>query len=156
MTFAIQALTRSINVFHLAASACNNCDIEILDALTPKYDLERFGITLVGSIRHADMILLSGVFNKKAAIRAKHMYEQAPKPILVVAVGGCPATGSIFRGSYNWDGPPGTYIPIDAYLAGCPPKPEAIISGVVKLVELLRSGDVAPKCLTLKDEKREP
>ena len=146
MSFAIQALTRSLNVFHLAGSACNNCDIEILDALTPKYDLERFGITLVGSIRHADLILLSGVFNKKSAIRVARLYEQAPKPVLVVAIGGCPATGIIFRGSYNWDGPPGDYIPIDAYVPGCPPKPEAIIAGVIKLVKGLRSGEIVPKC----------
>ncbi len=144
MSFAIQALTRSLNVFHLAGSACNNCDIEILDALTPKYDLERFGITLAASIRHADLILLSGIFNKKASIRARHLYEQAPKPVLVVAIGGCPCTGIIFRGSYNWDGPPGTYIPIDAYVPGCPPKPEAIISAVIKLVQGLRQGDLVP------------
>ena len=69
MSFTVNALTKSLNVFHLAGSACNNCDIEILDALTPKYDLERFGITLVGSVRHADVLLLSGVFNKKARTR---------------------------------------------------------------------------------------
>ncbi len=143
MTFATQALTRSLNVFHLAGSACNNCDIEILDALTPKYDLERFGMTRVGSIRHADVLLLSGVFNKKAAIRLRRLYEQAPKPLVVIAIGGCPATGIIFRDSYNWDGPPGEYLPIDAYVPGCPPKPEAIIAGVMKVVERLRSADDA-------------
>ncbi len=148
MGFAIQALTRSLNVFHLAGSACNNCDIEILDALTPKYDLERFGITLVGSIRHADLILLSGIFNKKAAVRARRLYEQAPKPVVVIAIGGCPCTGIIFRESYNWDGPPGDYIPIDAYLPGCPPKPEAIISAVVRVIEGLRCGELAPKVRT--------
>ena len=58
-----------MNVFHLGGSACNACDIEIVDALTPRYDLERFGITLVGSVRHADLILVTGIFNKKAAIR---------------------------------------------------------------------------------------
>jgi membrane-bound hydrogenase subunit mbhJ len=139
MNLRAQLLTRSLNVFHLAGSACNNCDIEILDLLTPRYDLERFGITLVGSIRHADLILLSGIFNKKAAIRARTLYEQAPRPVLVVAVGGCPCTGLIFRDSYNWDGPPGAYIPIDAYIAGCPPKPEAIISAVNTLIQKLRS-----------------
>ena len=139
MSFAIQALTRSLNVFHLGGSACNNCDIEILDALTPKYDLERFGITLVGSIRHADVILLSGIFNKKAAIRAQHVYEQAPKPVVVVAIGGCPCTGLMFRDSYNWDRPPGEYIPIDAFVPGCPPKPEAIISAVAALIAKLRN-----------------
>lgn len=139
MSFTVQALTRSLNVFHLAGSACNNCDIEILDALTPKYDVERFGITLVGSIRHADVLLLSGIFNKKSAVRARRLYEHAPKPVLVIAVGGCPATGIIFRDSYNWDGPPGQYLPIDAYVPGCPPRPEAIISGVLALVRKLRA-----------------
>ncbi|MFH0952803.1 MAG: NADH-quinone oxidoreductase subunit NuoB [Verrucomicrobiota bacterium] len=138
MSFAIQALTRSLNVFHMGGSACNNCDIEILDALTPRYDLERFGITLVGSIKHADVILLSGIFNKKAAIRAKRVYEQAPKPVVVIAIGGCACTGLMFRPSYNWDEPVGKYIPIDAYLPGCPPKPEAMILAVVKLIGKLR------------------
>jgi Ni,Fe-hydrogenase III small subunit len=151
MNLAINALTRSLNVFHLGGSACNNCDIEILDALTPKYDLERFGITLVGSIRHADVLLLSGVFNKKAAVRAKLLVEQAPKPYLVLAIGGCPCTGLMFRDSYNWDGPPGDFVHIDAFLPGCPPKPEAIISAVVKVVEALRSGALVPGCLQSSD-----
>ncbi|MDJ0934687.1 MAG: hydrogenase [Kiloniellales bacterium] len=152
MSFATQVLSRSLNVFHLAGSACNNCDIEILDALTPKYDLERFGIVLVGSIRHADLILLSGIFNKKAAIRAKRLYEEAPRPVVVIAIGGCPCTGIIFQGSYNWDGPPGNYIPIDAYLPGCPPKPEAIIAAVLKVVDGLRSGEIVPKARAKESE----
>lgn len=151
MSNAINALTRSLNVFHLAGSACNNCDIEILDALTPKYDLERFGITLVGSIRHADVLLMSGVFNRKAAIRAQELIEQAPKPYLVLAIGGCPATGLMWRESYNWDRPPGEFVKIDAFVPGCPPKPEAMISAVVKVVGALRSGDLVPGCMQATD-----
>ena len=147
MSNAINALTRSLNVFHLAGSACNNCDIEILDALTPKYDLERFGITLVGSIRHADVLLMSGIFNRKAAIRAQELIEQAPKPYLVIAIGGCPATGLMWRESYNWERPPGDFVKIDAFVTGCPPKPEAMISAVVKVIGALRSGDLVPGCL---------
>jgi Ni,Fe-hydrogenase III small subunit len=138
MSFAIEALTRSLNVFHLAGSACNNCDIEILDILTPRYDVERFGIVLVGSIRHADVLLVSGIFNKKCAVRARRVYEQAPKPIVVVAVGTCACTGNMFRTSYNWDQPIDKVIPVDAYLAGSPPKPEAMIDGIVKLIGKLR------------------
>ena len=134
-------------MFHLGGSACNNCDIEILDALTPRYDLERFGITLVGSIRHADVLLLSGVFNKKSAIRLKELVAQAPRPYLVIAIGGCPATGLMFRDSYNWDCLPGEFVHIDAFIPGCPPKPEAIISGVVKLIGALRSGALVPGSL---------
>ena len=140
MSYAIEALTRSLNVFHLAGSACNNCDIEILDLLTPRYDVERFGIVLVGSVRNADVILLSGIFNRKSAIRAKRVYEQAAKPVVVVGIGACACTGCMFQSSYNWDGPVGDYIPIDAYVAGCPPKPEAMISAVVKLIGKLKGG----------------
>ena len=147
MINAINALTRSLNVFHLAGSACNNCDIEILDALIPRYDLERFGITLVGSIRHADVLLVSGVFNRKATIRAKELLEQVPRPYVVLGIGGCPCTGLMFRDSYNWDQPPSAYMNIDAFVPGCPPKPEAIISAVVKVIEGLRSGALIPRCL---------
>ena len=147
MNFAVNALTRSLNVFHLAGSACNNCDIEILDALTPKYDLERFGITLVGSIRHADVLLLSGVFNRKSCLRLMELLDQAPKPYLVVAIGGCPASGLMFRKSYNFFAAPGEYVPIDAFIPGCPPKPEAVISGVVTVINALREGAIVPKCM---------
>lgn len=132
-------LGRSLFVFHLGGSACNNCDIEILDALTPKYDLERFGIVAVGSIRHADILLLSGVFNKKAAERAKRLFEQAPRPIIVIAIGGCACTGLMFRDSYNWVEPVGNYIPVDAYVAGCPPKPEAIVAAISDVIRQLKS-----------------
>ena len=138
MSFAVNALTKSLWVFHLAGSPCNNCDIEILDLLTPKYDAERFGIVLVGSVRHADLILLSGAFNKKSVIRAKEVYEQAAKPVVVVAVGGCACTGGMFRDSYNVDQPIGEVIPVDAYIPGCPPKPEAMLSAVVKLIAKLK------------------
>lgn len=138
MSFAVDTLTKSLNVFHLAGSPCNNCDIEILELLTPKYDIERFGIVLVGSIRHADLIVLSGMFNRKAIIRAKRVYEQAPKPVVVVAIGGCACTGGIFRDSYYFKHPIGTSIPVDAYVPGCPPKPEAMISAIVKLIGKLR------------------
>ena len=138
MSFAVKALTRSLNVFHTAGSACNNCDIEILDALTPRYDLERFGIVLVGSIRHADVLLLSGIFNQKSAIRLQRLYEQAPKPVVVVAIGACASTGCMFQDSYNWYKKVSDYIPVDAFVPGCPPKPEAMISAIAKLIAKLR------------------
>lgn len=140
MSLTVDTLTRSLNVFHLAGSPCNNCDIEILDALTPRYDLERFGIVLVGSARHADVLLLAGAFNKKATVRAQRVYDQTAKPVVVVAVGGCACTAGIFRDSYNIDPPIGNYIPVDAYLPGCPPEPEAMISAIVKLSAKLREG----------------
>ena len=140
VSLANRILSRSLFLFHMGGSACNNCDIEILDALTPKYDLERFGIVKVASIRQADLILVSGVFNRKVAIRARRLYEQAPKPVFVIGIGGCPASGLIFRDSYNWVEPIGDTIPIDAYVPGCPPKPEAMIAAILQLAQRLRGG----------------
>lgn len=130
-------LAKSIWVFHCSASPCNNCDIEILDLLTPKYDIERFGIKLVGSIRHADVLLLSGVINYKVAPKVKQLYEQMPKPKFVVGVGTCPSGGCCFADSYNAVTKREDVIPIDLYIPGCPPKPEAMIEGIVKLVGVL-------------------
>jgi Ni,Fe-hydrogenase III small subunit len=138
MGLKLDSLTKSIWVFHAAAASCNNCDIEILEALTPKYDLERFGIQLVGSVRHADALLVTGAVNKKSATRLKRIYEQAPKPCLVIAVGGCACSMIIFKDSYNTTVPLDQIIPVDAYIPGCPPKPEAMIMGVVKLVNKLK------------------
>ncbi|RPH90212.1 MAG: NADH-quinone oxidoreductase subunit NuoB [Calditrichaeota bacterium] len=130
-------LAKSIWVFHVSASPCNNCDIEILDLLTPMYDIERFGIKLVGSIRHADVLLLSGIINQKVAPKVKKIYDQAPKPCFVVGVGTCPASGCCFKGSYNKTEHLQQVIPIDLFIPGCPPKPENMIQGIVKLVEVL-------------------
>ena len=138
MGLRLNALTKSIWVFHVGASACNNCDIEILDALTPRFDLERFGIQLVGSVRHADALLVTGVVNRKSAPRVKRIYEQAPKPCVVIAVGNCSCSMEMFKDSYNTTVPLDEMIPVDAYIPGCPPKPEAMIMGIVKLVKKLR------------------
>lgn len=131
------ALKKSIWVYHVSSGSCNNCDIEILDCLTPKFDLERFGILLVGSARHADVILATGAVTRKALPRIKRVYEQMPEPKLVVAVGGCACSGGIFKNGYNIVGPYDKIIPVTAYIPGCPPKPEAIIDGVVKVINSL-------------------
>lgn len=131
-------LKKSPWVFHLGASACNNCDIEILDALTPKFDVERFGIVLVGSPRHADALLVSGIVNRQSIERVKRVYEQVPAPKLVIAIGVCAASANMFRDSYNYVKPVDEIIPVDVYVPGCPPKPEAIIAGVVKALEKIK------------------
>jgi Ni,Fe-hydrogenase III small subunit len=125
---------KSLWLFHYAGASCNNCDIELLDCLTPRYDVERFGIQLVGSIRHADILLVSGSINKKDKQRLLEIYHQAPKPIVVVAIGACGCTGGIFAEGITFAGPVDKIIPVDAYIPGCPPKPEAILAGIVKLI----------------------
>lgn len=132
-------LAKSLWVFHVSASPCNNCDIEILDLLTPRYDVERLGMKLVGSVRHADVLLITGIINHKVAPKVKRIYEQAAKPVYVVAIGSCPASGCCFKESYNRTPVPEEIIPIDMYIPGCPPKPEAMIQGVAHLMEVLNA-----------------
>ncbi len=130
-----KAFLKSLWVFHLATGSCNNCDIEILDCLTPRHDIERFGMLLVGSIKHADVLLVTGAVNRQCIPRIKRLYEQMPKPRLVVAIGECALSRGIFMHSYNCPLPLDHVIPVDVYIPGCPPRPEAIISGIMKLVE---------------------
>jgi Ni,Fe-hydrogenase III small subunit len=137
MNILKKSTLKSLWVFHFPLSPCNNCDIEILDALTPKYDLERFGIQLVGSIKHADVLLVTGVPNYKNYQKLIDLYNQAPKPCFVVAVGTCACGRGIFKDSYNSPGPVDKFVSVSAYIPGCPPKPEAIIAGVVKLIKAL-------------------
>ncbi|MFH1784592.1 MAG: NADH-quinone oxidoreductase subunit NuoB [bacterium] len=138
MSMKLKALLKSPWVFHLSTGSCNNCDIEILDCLTPRFDVERFGMLLVGSIKHADVLLVTGSCNRQSVERLKRLYEQVPKPCLVVAIGECSLSRGMFIHSYNCPLPLDKIIPVDAYIPGCPPKPEAIISGVVKLVEKIK------------------
>lgn len=134
----LNALLKSPWVFHLSTGSCNNCDIEILDCLTPRFDIERFGMLLAGSIKHADVLLVTGSCNRKSMVRVKRLYEQMPKPCLVVAIGECALSRGMFIHSYNCPVPLDHVIPVDAYIPGCPPKPEAMISAVVKLIEKIK------------------
>lgn len=127
-------LTKSLNVFHLSSGSCNNCDIEIIDCLTPRYDIERFGIVLVGSVKHADVLLCTGSVNRMTIPWVKKLYEEMPKPGFVVAFGACGSSRGLFKDSYNTGAPLDEIIPVDMYIPGCPPKPEAIIGGLVKLI----------------------
>ncbi len=137
MGIKLKALKKSLWVFHFSAGSCNNCDIEILDCLTPRYDLERFGIKKIGSIRHADVMLVTGIVTKQILPRLKKLYEEAPKPLFVIACGNCPCSGNMFANSYNMAGPLDKVVPVNAYIPGCPPKPEAFIAAVVKLLGTL-------------------
>ena len=116
------------------AASCNGCDIEILAALTPRYDAERLGVELVPSPRHADVLLVTGTLNPLMRDRLKTVYEQMPEPRHVVAIGACALGGGVMKDCYNVGHGIDTAIPVDLYIPGCPPRPEAIIYGILKLV----------------------
>jgi membrane-bound hydrogenase subunit mbhJ len=135
----LKVMKRSLWAFHLNTGSCNACDIEILASLMPRYDAERFGIKLVGTPRHADILLVTGTMTEKIKDRVIRVYEQVPAPKIVMVIGGCGSTNGVYQSSYAMAGPPDLHIPVDVYVPGCPPRPEAIIFGVVKAWEKLES-----------------
>lgn len=124
-------------ILHFNSGACNACDIEIIAALTPQYDVERFGVQLKGTPRHADVLVCSGPVTRQVKDRLVRIYEQMPEPKFVVAVGTCACSGGVFKGCYGVFGGVDTVIPVSAYIPGCPASPTAIVDGVVKLLSSL-------------------
>jgi Ni,Fe-hydrogenase III small subunit len=126
--------------------ACNNCDIEVLELLTPRYDIERFGMILVGSPRHADVLAVTGVCTRQSMPRLQEVYMQTPRPCIVLAIGSCALAQGIFTEAYHMGARVDEAIravdpnAIIMYVPGCPPKPEAMIDATVKAMELLKNG----------------
>jgi Ni,Fe-hydrogenase III small subunit len=128
---------KSIWVYHVNAGGCNGCDIEILDALTPYYDVERFGIKLVHTPRHADALLVAGPVTRQVRERVLRIYEATPDPKLVIGVGSCAMGGGIWHNSYATLGGLGNVLPVAIYIPGCPPRPEAILYGVAQALGIV-------------------
>lgn len=122
---------------HFDCGGCNGCDIEILDALTPRHSAERFGVINVGDPRQGDVLVVTGPANRRNAATLRAVYEQMAEPRAVVAVGSCAAHGGIFRGSPNVLGGVGEIVPVDVFVPGCPPPPEKILSGIIEAVPRL-------------------
>jgi membrane-bound hydrogenase subunit mbhJ len=137
---------RSPWLFHLNAGSCNGCDIELVAALSPRYDVEQLGARLEGSPRHADILCITGPVTKNSVHAIETVYGQVFAPKAVVAIGSCPATTNVFIDSRTLDGPLARHIPVDVYVPGCPPRPDAIIQGVVHAAVILaeRGKDLPP------------
>ena len=137
-------------LLHYDGSSCNGCDIEVLACTTPVYDVERFGVINTGNPMHADIFLITGGINSQNEAVVKQIYDQMPKPKVVIAVGTCACTGGIFKECYNIKGGADTVIPVDIYVPGCAARPESIIDGVVKGIALFKE-----KTAALKAEEKE-
>lgn len=135
------AQRNSLWVIHFNTGGCNGCDIEILDLLTPRYDVERLGIIAEASPRHADVLLCTGPVTKQTRDGLWQIYSQMPSPKWVVAVGSCSNTGGVFNGSDTVLGGVDKLLPVDLYIPGCPCRPEAIIEGLVQLRERIKTDD---------------
>ena len=122
---------RSLHIREVDAGSCNGCEVEITALNNPVYDIQRFGVHFVASPRHADMLLVTGPVTRNMEIALKQTYDATPGPKLVVAVGACAIGGGVFGKSYASCGGVDTVVPVDVYIPGCPPRPEALLHGIL-------------------------
>jgi NADH-quinone oxidoreductase B subunit len=125
-----------ITVFN--SGACNACDIEIIACLMPRFDIERFGILVKASPRHADILIVTGHVTLKQASRLRRVWEQIPEPKYVIAMGACGASAGAFHGLYHIMDRVEDVVPVDVYAAGCPPRPDEIMNAVITCLNLLK------------------
>lgn len=127
-------LGRSLHVRHLDSGSCNGCDWELVALLNSVYDVQRLGIDFVASPRHADLLLITGVMTRNLQEAALLTYQAMPEPRLVVAVGACAVGGGVFAHTYAAAGSAESILPVNVFIPGCPPRPEAILQGLLVAV----------------------
>ncbi len=128
-------LGRSLHIRHLDAGSCNACDFEMAALNVPLYDLQQYGIDFVASPRHADLLMVSGVVTQNLKQALLMTYEATPKPRLVMAVGACACSASVFPAVYAQAGAVDKFLPVDVYVPGCPPSPVALFHGLFLVME---------------------
>lgn len=129
---------RSLQIREVDAGSCNGCDYEANALNNPFNDVERLGIHFVASPRHADMLLVTGCVSRNMELALIKTYNATPDPKLVVAVGACACSGGIFRDAYAARSGIGSILPVDVYIPGCPPRPQAIMYGILKAINRLK------------------
>ena len=131
-------LGRSLAIREVDAGSCNGCEVEVAALNNAIYDIERFGVHFVASPRHADVLLVTGVGSRNMESALRRTYDATPDPKVVVAVGACASTGGIFGDTYASSGGIGEIVPVDVYVPGCPPRPEALLYGLLLAVDRIR------------------
>ena len=124
-------LRRSLAIREVDAGSCNGCELEIGALTNPIYDLERFGVQFVASPRHADMLLVTGPVTRNMELALSKTYQAMPEPRIVVAVGACGISGGMFGKNYASLGGVENVLPVDVYIPGCPPRPQALLHGIL-------------------------
>ncbi len=132
-----KVLGRSLAIREVDAGSCNGCELEIVALNNPVHDIERFGIHFVASPRHADMLLVTGPVTRNMELALRKTYDATPDPKVVVAAGACGISGGIFGVNYATRGGVDQVIPVDVYVPGCPPRPEALLHGILLAVDRL-------------------
>jgi Ni,Fe-hydrogenase III small subunit len=130
----LEVLGRALCIRAIDAGSCNGCELEIHALNNPLYNIEGLGIRFVASPRHADLLLVTGPVAKNMEVALRRTYAATPDPKLVVAIGDCGCTGGIFGESYASRGRVSNVIPVDVAVAGCPPNPRQILSGILTAI----------------------
>jgi NADH-quinone oxidoreductase B subunit len=130
-------------ICHFNTGGCNACDLELIAALTPRFDVERFGVLIKGSPRHSDVLVVTGPVTLQTEARLRRVYDQMAEPRFVLVVGVCACSGAVYHGCYSVKGGADRVIPVDMYVGGCPPRPSEIIDGVVQLLNKIAGADQA-------------
>ena len=113
----------------------NSCGFaELIPMVGSRWDMERFGIIITGTPRHADCLFIAGYQTLKSIKRAQKIYEQMPDPKVVIALGACTMTGGMYWDSYNIIKRLEDYLPVNMYIPGCPPRPEAVFHAVHQIM----------------------
>ncbi|MGZ4762057.1 MAG: NADH-quinone oxidoreductase subunit B family protein [Ilumatobacteraceae bacterium] len=123
-------LRGSVQVRQVDAGSCNGCEAEFAAAFGPVYDVERFGVRLVASPRHADVLVVTGPVTKNMAVPLVKTFEATPGPKLVIALGDCARDCGVFAGGYGVAGSVADIVPVDIEVPGCPPSPDAIVAAL--------------------------
>jgi len=124
---------RSLAIRAVDTGSCNACEMEMNALANPIYDMERFGMHIVASPRHADALVVTGPVTVNMEKPLRDVYRQAPDPKLVIAMGDCACDCGVFKGSYAVTGPVDRHIPVDVRIPGCPPRPDEIIGVFMSL-----------------------
>ena len=132
---ARRRLGRSLSIREVDAGSCNGCELELQMLNSAVYDIERFGLRFVASPRHADVLLVTGPVTRNMRVALERTWRATPDPKWVVAVGDCARDGGCFAGSPAVLGGVAAVVPVDLYVPGCPPSPQAVLEGLVALLD---------------------